>query len=186
MNIGFDAKRVFHNKTGLGNYSRDVIRLLSTYYPSNRYFLYNPKDSSNKLFSIESHQIIEKRPSSTFNKFFYNTWRQIRVVKDLKKDKIDLFHGLSGEIPIGLIKNKIKSVVTIHDLIFIRFPHYFAFFDRNIYFRKFKYAADHANRIIAISEQTKQDIIQYLKIDKNKIKVVYQGCQDVFKKGYSE
>ena len=42
MQIGFEAKRVFHNKTGLGNYSRDLIRIVSDYFPENNYFLYNP------------------------------------------------------------------------------------------------------------------------------------------------
>jgi len=185
MNIGFDAKRIFHNKTGLGNYSRDIIRLLSTYYPLNHYFLYNPKVSKNVLFPIEKPNVIEKVPKSILNKFFYNLWRQINVVKDLKKDNVTLFHGLSGEIPIGLSQSRIKSVVTIHDLIFMRFPHYFAYLDRIIYFRKFKYAAKNADLVIAISEQTKQDIIHYLRIDARKIRVVYQGCQDVFKKQYT-
>jgi hypothetical protein len=37
MNIAFDAKRAFHNRRGLGNYSRDTIRLLGTFYPENHY-----------------------------------------------------------------------------------------------------------------------------------------------------
>ena len=43
MLVGYEAKRIFHNKTGLGNYSRDLVRILATYYPKNQYFLYNPK-----------------------------------------------------------------------------------------------------------------------------------------------
>ena len=38
MNFGYEAKRVFHNKTGLGNYSRDLVRILSNYFPDNNYF----------------------------------------------------------------------------------------------------------------------------------------------------
>ena len=37
MKIGFDAKRAFHNNTGLGNYSRDTIRILGTFYPQHHY-----------------------------------------------------------------------------------------------------------------------------------------------------
>ena len=47
MRIGFDAKRAFYNYTGLGNYSRDTIRILSQYYPNNDYFLYTPKSILN-------------------------------------------------------------------------------------------------------------------------------------------
>jgi hypothetical protein len=45
MNIGFDAKRAFHNDTGLGYYSRTLIRLLAEYYPDHQYYLFNPKPS---------------------------------------------------------------------------------------------------------------------------------------------
>ena len=186
MNIGFEAKRVFHNKTGLGNYSRDLIRLLSQYSSENNYFLYNPKPSDAKLFEANNTSVFEKKPQSPFYRKFYNVWRQKGVLKDLIKDGVTIFHGLSGEIPSGLNHTNIKSVVTIHDLIFVKFPDLYSFFDRKIYFYKFNKSAHQANRIIAISEQTKADIIQYLKIDPEKIKVIYQGCHAVFKKEFTE
>ena len=48
MRIGFDAKRAFSNNTGLGNYSRDTIRVLEEFYPKNQYFLFTPKFTKNK------------------------------------------------------------------------------------------------------------------------------------------
>jgi glycosyltransferase involved in cell wall biosynthesis len=186
MNIGFEAKRVFHNKTGLGNYSRDLIRLLSNYFPENNYYLYNTKPSNKNLFIANNTNVFEKKPSTPFYTKFYNLWRQKGVVNDLIKDGITIFHGLSGEIPRGLQSKNIKSVVTIHDLIFVRYPHLYSFFDRKIHFYKFKKAAQEADLIIAISEQTKNDIIEFLKIEPKKIKVIYQGCHSVFKETYSE
>ncbi|WP_329806608.1 glycosyltransferase family 4 protein [Flavobacterium facile] len=186
MNIGFEAKRVFHNKTGLGNYSRDLVRILATYFPDHLYFLYNPKPYKKTLFVSNTINVFEKNPISKFNQKFKNIWRQKTVVKDLVKDQIAIYHGLSGELPIGLEKKGIKSVVTIHDLIFVRYPNLYSFFDRKIHFYKFKKAVERANLVIAISEQTKKDIITYLHIDADKIRVVYQGCQDVFKKEYAD
>lgn len=185
MNIGFEAKRVFHNKTGLGNYSRDLIQILTKFYPENNYFLYNPKKASQTLFVSQSTNCIEKLPSTSFYKKFYNLWRQRAIISDLKKDGIKLFHGLSGELPTGLKKNGIKSVVTIHDLIFLRYPHLYSFFDRKIHYYKVKKAVLQADVIIAVSEQTKKDIINFLGIDTTKIKVIYQGCHAAFKKIYS-
>ena len=185
MNIGYEAKRIFHNKTGLGNYSRDLVRILPIYYPENNYFLYNPKKNKEALFTTDSPVVFEKLPSTPFYKRHYNLWRQKGIVNDLKADSVTIFHGLSGEIPSGLENKKIKSVVTIHDLIFMRYPHLYSFFDRKIHFFKFKKSAKNANLVIAISEQTKADIITYLKIPATKIKVIYQGCQDVFKQNYS-
>ncbi len=180
MKIGFDAKRYFHNTTGLGNYSRDLVRLLSEYYPENTYYLYNTKPNIERSALVNTKNTIERLPSSFFGKKLKSLWRLFGVNKQIKRDSLDIFHGLSGEIPIGLSKN-IKSVVTIHDLIFIRYPDLYSFFDRKIHFSKFKYAAKNADCVIAISQQTKKDIISYLKIEPHKIKVVYQGCSDVFK-----
>ncbi|RBW56377.1 glycosyltransferase family 1 protein [Tenacibaculum sp. E3R01] len=180
MKIGFDAKRVFHNTTGLGNYSRDLIRILAKFYPKSTYYLYNPKPK--KVYRLELTQSMhEVLPNTKFWKKYSSLWRQTAVLKQIKSDGVDVFHGLSGEIPRGLTKNKIKSVVTIHDLIFMRYPKLYSFFDRKIHFKKFKYAAKNANKVIAISEQTKKDIITFLKIDPSKIEVVYQGCNNVFK-----
>ncbi|MDO5616037.1 MAG: glycosyltransferase family 1 protein, partial [Cruoricaptor ignavus] len=94
-------------------------------------------------------------------------------------------HGLSGELPLKWSKQPIKKVVTIHDLIFERYPQYYSWFDRKIHFWKFKKATETADLVIAISEQTKRDIIQFLGTSEEKIKVVYQGCHQSFKEKYS-
>src|SRR5690606_13312072 len=103
------------------------------------------------------------------------------IVNAFKRDKIDIYRRLSREIPIGLEKAHIKSVVTIHDLIFLRFPELYKLVDRIIYDKKFKYAVRHADKIVAISQQTKEDIIQFYDIPEQKIEVIYQGCHPAFK-----
>ncbi|MPT31353.1 MAG: glycosyltransferase family 1 protein [Chryseobacterium sp.] len=90
------------------------------------------------------------------------------------------------ELPLKWNSKPIKKIVTIHDLIFERFPEYYTWIDRKIHFWKFKKASFSADKIIAISEQTKQDIIHYLKIPESKIEVVYQGCHASFKEKQSE
>jgi glycosyltransferase involved in cell wall biosynthesis len=185
MKIGFEAKRIFHNRTGLGNYSRDLINGLSKYFPENTYFLYNPKISKTPLFASNNSSVFEKFPKKQVHKKLTNFWRQKGIISDLLQDEIVIFHGLSGELPVGLKSTNIKSIVTIHDLIFLRYPHLYSFFDRKIHYLKFKKAAMNADKIIAISEQTKKDIVSYLKVDPNKIVVVYQGCQEVFKNNFT-
>lgn len=181
MILGFDAKRFFHNKTGLGNYSRDLIRILAKFHPENSYLLYNPKPKKIDRIPIDGKIIIEHLPDTKKDKKFSSLWRLFFICSQIKKDKVELFHGLSGEIPIGLNKTGVKTVVTIHDLIFMRYPDLYSFFDRKIHYFKFKYAAKKADLIIAISEQTKKDIVTYLDINPNKIKVIYQGCAPIFK-----
>ena len=186
MKIGYESKRIFHNKTGLGNYSRGIILGLSNYFPENIYYLYNPKKTNKILFNPNNTNVFECFPKRIFSKKFYNYWRQKGIVKDLIEDKITIYHGLSGELPLGLKKNNIKSVVTIHDLIFMRYPNMYSFFDRKIHYLKFKNAAKNADKIIAISEQTKKDIVHFLKINPDKISVIYQGCKEAFKQTYTK
>ena len=181
MILGFDAKRFFHNKTGLGNYSRDLIRILAQYYPENSYLLYNPKPKKIDRIPIDGKIIIEHLPQTKKDRKLSSLWRLFSVCSQIKKDKVEIYHGLSGEIPIGLNNSGVKTVVTIHDLIFMRYPNLYSYFDRKIHYYKFKYAANKADLVIAISEQTKTDIVTYLKINPDKIKVIYQGCAPVFK-----
>ena len=178
MKIGFDAKRAFHNSTGLGNYSRDLIRVLNKFGIKNEYFLFNPKKAKTQSFSIPNGSK-EINPNKPIWRKLSSFWRQGPISQQVKELNIDVFHGLSGEIPRGL-KN-IKSIVTIHDLIFITQPQLYNYFDRIIHFKKHLYAAKNADKIIAISKQTKKDIVQYLKVPENKIEVIYQGCHEVFK-----
>lgn len=178
MRLGFDGKRAANNLTGLGNYSRSLIEHLAKGFPQNQYFIYTPKAKANilKFPLFKRENIFLKLPQRA--KFL---WRSFGVKHQLLKDKIDLFHGLSYEIPFGLQKTGIKNIVTIHDLIFLRKPQYYQPIDRLIYDYKSKYACKNADQIIAISEKTKQDIIELYNISPAKIEVIYQSCDDSFK-----
>jgi glycosyltransferase involved in cell wall biosynthesis len=178
MIIGFDGKRAANNLTGLGNYSRSLIAHLARYFPQNQYFVYTPKTKDKPQIQAftETKGISLKLPETKGM-----LWRSLGIKTQLQKDNIDLYHGLSHELPIGIHKTGIRSIVTIHDLIFLKFPQNYGFFDRLIYKLKTKYACEHADRIIAISEQTKQDIVALFKTDPDKIEVLYQSCDDSFK-----
>lgn len=184
MRIGFDAKRAFSNFTGLGNYSRSTLKLLTELHPEHEYFLYNPRvpdENQIKFLDLPHHAKVHiKIPQTFFFEIFASTWRRYGITADIVRDKIDLYHGLSHEIPVNIHKTNIKSIVTIHDLIFKVFPQYYKVADRKIYDNKFKHACETADGIIAISEQTKSDIIKYYNINADKIKVIYQGCSRIF------
>lgn len=184
MNIGFDAKRAYHNGTGLGHYSRSLIHSLAEFYPANHYYLFNPRPSS--VFDLRGNHIHEVLPSGILNKFFSAAWRSSWVKKDLQRLKIDLYHGLSHEIPLGIKSTGIPSVVTIHDLIHERYPEQYNPVDVKIYRRKFRYACRQADRVIAISEQTRRDIIEFYQTPGEKIRVCYQSCNPAFGKTVSE
>ena len=182
--IAFDGKRAANNRTGLGNYSRHIISLLAKYFPDNRYLVFLPKANKNPQFDeiLKQNPRIETvLPKSGFWKKFSSLWRVFGVKKDVAKIQDVIFHGLSNELPLSISKTGARSVVTIHDLIFLKFPKYYKFFDRKIYTYKFRKACANADRIIAVSECTKRDIVEQFKTNPDKIDVIYQGCDKVFK-----
>ena len=174
MKIGLDAKRAFTNHSGLGNYSRELIDSLKEYSELNLNLFTTEKNS--QIFNPKNINIYTPKI-----KIFKNYWRQYQIGNILNKEDITIYHGLSNEIPRNLSK-KVKAIVTIHDLIHIKYPEFYNLIDRKIYYQKSKYACKNANKIIAISQQTKEDIIKYFKIEEEKIRVIYQGCHSYFKK----
>ena len=184
MIIGFDAKRIVSNGTGLGSYGRTLVNDLARKNEDMALHLYAPAPGRDDL-----REQIVKRENIKFcypeKKSLTSFWRTKGIVKDLKRDGIQLYHGLSGELPIGIGKSGIKSVVTIHDLIFLRHPEFYHWVDTKIYAWKFRQTLKEADHVIAISECTKRDILYYGDIDESKISIVYQSFAPRFNESES-
>lgn len=179
MKIGFDAKRAFQNNTGLGNYSRTLISSLVKDFPGEDWFLFAPKQTV--MYDLRNMPAIKViTPAKALHRWFKSAWRSRFIVKDLLRYHISIFHGLSHELPFGIHKSGIRAVVTMHDLIFERYPGQYNPIDVLTYRRKAKYACRYADRVVAISEQTKQDLITYYHTPAEKIDVVYQSCDSSF------
>lgn len=187
MRIGFDAKRAAQNKTGLGNYSRFVLQTLADAAPQNEYVLYIPSERKQGLLDVLKGDFVRRFPQKGLWKNFRSLWRVWGITSDVQQDGIDIYHGLSNELPLNIRKARsVKSIVTIHDLIFLRYPECYPLIDRTIYNYKFRKACQRADRVIAVSECTKRDIVQLYHISPEKIDVVYQGCDSQFKLPASE
>lgn len=177
MRIGFDAKRMFHNFTGLGNYARSTVRNLLLYYDDIEATLFTPDVHPEWEFLADEYKdILVKGP-----KFFPRIWRTVGMKQPVQNHNIQLFHGLSNELPYIPMENRPKFVVTIHDLIFIKYPEYYPFIDRAIYTQKMKSAGKRADRIIATSEVTKRDIMEVFNVKEDKISVIYQDCAEIYR-----
>lgn len=179
MRIGFDAKRLFNNFTGLGNHSRTTIDILTDEFPENDYLLYTPKITHNDITTpyLQKGNCQTIKPTGMLRG---SIWRTFELVSRVKADKIDIFHGLSNELPVGINRSGVRSVVTIHDVAFKTFPDMYHKIDRYIYDVKWKHAVETADRIIAISQCTKDDIIRFYNVDEEKIDVVYQPVAPLF------
>ncbi|MDP2189602.1 MAG: glycosyltransferase family 1 protein [Sphingobacteriaceae bacterium] len=183
MKIGYDAKRAFNNHTGLGNYSRMLIKSMLAFHPEHEYSLFTPKTDHDFEALKESLALSVNiyTPERVAHRLFHPYWRSVKVGSLIQNAELDVFHGLSHEIPLGMKKKGIKTVVTIHDLIFLRYPEWYPRLDRYFYKRKFLAACQEADVIVAISEQTADDIIQFFKIAPEKVRVIYQDVLPEFR-----
>ena len=183
MKIGYDAKRIVRNGTGLGNYGRTLVNDLAKHEGIDLH-LYAPDegraDLRTQVLPGVNWHFARSKPG-LYSGQTPALWRTWGIVKDLRRDGIQLYHGLSGELPIGIRKSGIRSVVTIHDLIFLRHPEYYHWIDTKIYAWKFRQAVREADHIIAISECTRRDIIELGHVDPARISVIYQSCAPRFK-----
>lgn len=192
MRIGYDAKRAFCNGTGLGNYSRAVIGGVGSGEWEVERVLYTPKvkarfkhyfdEVGGRRYEVGG--LVIRVPKGLW-RLMPGLWRSVVVSRQVKHDGVELFHGLSHELPYMLPK-EVKSVVTMHDLIVRRYPEYFKWIDRVIHRIKQRHACRVADVVVAISEQTKRDLIELMGVSEEKIRVVYQSCDPIFWAGNKE
>lgn len=168
MKIGYDAKRFFLNQSGLGNYSRYVINGVAELFPNFDLTLFSTLESKHK------HKLV----SSGKKGLGALVWRAFAITKNQDYLNLDVYHGLSNEIPLR--RTKVKTVVTIHDVIFKYLPETQHPINRWIYNFKTKRACKLADKIVAISEATKKDLIAFYDVDPAKIEVIYQDCLPQF------
>lgn len=177
VRVGVDAKRAFCNFRGLGNYSRLLIEgLLHWADDEVDLSLFTPRVSLSEYQAWPSGNARRVEPKG-FRRLFPELWRGFGQVRDWQHLDLDLYHGLSHDLPWNVkgAQSKIRTLVTIHDLIFIRYPELYPVVDRLMYSRKVKHSCAVADSIIAISEQTKQDLLDFLKVPEEKITVLYQA-----------
>lgn len=168
MRVAYDAKRVFRNFTGLGNYCRSTLTMLETYYPDVEQQLFSPSlgREDARTLPFRDKAIL---PSGLMRGSMWRTFCMGREASAVA----DIFHGLSHELPYGL---DIPSVVTMHDVAFRTYKDMYTPFDRVIYNRKWASACRRATHIIAISESTKRDVQRFYNVPDERISVV---CQPV-------
>lgn len=172
--IGIDARMYSARFTGIGRYNYELIHHLVSIDQENTYviFLNEPEYSSFELFApnLEKVQVDARH---------YSLREQTVFLKKLLAAKLDLVHFTHFNSPL-LYPG--KQVVTIHDLTLSYFPgkkmtaaHYRAAYNLSIWAVTKK-----ALRVIAISQNTKKDIIELLQVPEEKIRVIYEGAAETF------
>jgi len=188
VKIGFDAKRFFFNHSGLGNYSRKLIESLLEHFPENEYILYVDRLDANDKGHPDALRILDRYGKKSGGQARCFTlvmvdgpkwWRVWGMGKRAALDGVDVFHGLSNELPLDLPKH-IISVCTIHDVIYKVFPSYYRWWDRAIYHWKTNRAVQVASHLVVTSQTTQKQVEAYYPRAKGRSLVIYQAVDETY------
>ncbi|MCL5407564.1 MAG: glycosyltransferase family 4 protein [Patescibacteria group bacterium] len=187
MNIGIDANCLIFERAGVGKYTQNLIKNLLKIDRKNQYFLY---------FSFLRHRakrekiiqdFLKPKPKNVTYKILPipARWYEFLTVtgfpvKKLIYDEIDVFFAPYAS---GIPKNGFQnSVVTVHDLVFLRFPEHRGKKLTNYYLKRHKIAVQNSKKIIVPSIATKNDLQEFLKVEPGKIQIIYEAADERFRK----
>jgi len=181
MKIGIDASRAFLEKrTGIEQYSYQIIKNLRDHLADLEVVLYVRRWNSKEIdFALPKKWSIQKIP------YIYG-WTQVGLALEMLLRPVDVF--FSPAHTIAVIHPK-KTVVTVHGLEYEHCPYSYSLYAR--WFHRFfiKRSCCWATKVIAVSQKTKNDLIDLYHVDGKKITVIYNGFEEIEKnsaKNYSE
>ena len=176
MKIGIDARSMFGTPTGVGRYLSNLLAALSKLDAENAYWLYTDRPIDTAIIAQENfHQKYLTLPVAQN----YFTWNHVRLPPELVLHPIDVFHFPFYTMPVF---RNYKSIVTIHDITYEVHPEWYSW--KGLVAMRFfsKYAAKHADKILAVSEYTRHDIIKHYRIPEKKVVAIYHGIEKRFQK----
>jgi glycosyltransferase involved in cell wall biosynthesis len=169
MRIGIDARFFGPKDKGFGRYTENLVKEMEKIYPligGDEFFIFLRKDS------FDEYNPQNKKFQKVLADYkWYGLKEQILFPLRLKKYRLDLMHFTHFNVPILYRK---RFIVTIHDLTLRYFPTRkgIKFWAYKIVF---KYAIKNSEKIIAISNYTKNDILKHYNVSSDKIQVIYEG-----------
>ena len=183
LTIGFEGKRLLSSSTGFGTYSRTLIRDICRFYPETRCVViaHDSYNALNKLPTFSSLEVEQVKlldslkvvyPPNTWHLY----WKLLGAKRALYDHGVDIYHGLAHQIPRSVHQKRIPLVLTVHDLIYRHYPEFSPDDDHNLYESQLLNACSISNKIVAVSESTKQDIVNFFSISPQKISVIYSAC----------
>jgi glycosyltransferase involved in cell wall biosynthesis len=169
--IAIDARKYFD--FGIGSYIQNLVASLSTLSNDYSFSLYLSEGDLTRVPvpSGWARRACLYRKYSVGELFFFQ--------REIRRDNIDLFHEPHYTLPFGL---KGRSVVTVHDLIHLKFPQFFSSLQRAYASFVLRKAAREAGGVIAVSRTTKEDLVESFGIPADAVTVVYNGIKPVFRK----
>jgi len=178
MIVGFDASRISaKNKTGAENYSENLLHwfkkldrgdFLDGGKYHNGYIVYKSSSNSMEFLDLPRNFALKEI-------LIKKLWTQVGLTRELSKTKPDLLFAPSQSIPF--YNYGVKTVATIHDVAFKYFPDQYSFLDRNILDIMTQSILKRSEKVITLSQTTKDDLIKFYGAEEEKIYVIYPGFE---------
>jgi glycosyltransferase involved in cell wall biosynthesis len=180
MRIGIDCRAIQNRgrgeQSGIGYYTYHLVKNLLEIDRENKYILFFDKQFHQAKEFKELGAEVRSFPFYQYREYLPVAYSQMLVSAFLDREKLDIYHSTAYVIP--MFYNK-PSVVTVHDLAVYKYPEFFpkTFLSRQVFSTKVltPQSLNKAKKIIAISSNTKKDIIEEFEIPEERIEVVYEG-----------
>lgn len=178
MKIAVNTRLLIDNKLdGIGWFTFETLKRITRNHPEHDfYFLFDRNYSEKFIFSDNVTPVIINPPAR--HPVLWFLWFEFSVKRILKKIKADVFLSPDGYL---CLSSNVKQIPVIHDINFVHRPKDLPFFTEKYYNFFFPKFAKKAEKIVTVSEYSKQDIVKQYDIEKGKIKVVYNGCNELYK-----
>ncbi|HIN69938.1 MAG TPA: glycosyltransferase family 1 protein [Acidobacteria bacterium] len=171
MRIAIDVRKL--HDYGIGTYIRNLVTHLHRLDSTTEYILLCKPDDQTFASGLGENFRLVSQPAGP-----YSISEQIRIPIQLKREAIDLFHAPHYTLPA---LTPCRSIVTIHDCIHLRFPQYLPNRLAHGYARAALWTATHrSDRVLTVSEASKQDILTFFDIPADKITVIPNAIDDCF------
>ena len=183
MRIGIDCRKILNpekgESAGVGHYTYHLVLNLLQLDTQNEYVLFFDRSVRSKRIAKfkKPNTTIRYFPFSQYTRFLPERYTQYLISAMLEREKLDVFHATISELP----KNYSGfSVITLHDLAEFKTPESFPRKDREELCRRTADALNKADRIITVSNATKDDLLYLFEIDPNRVQVIYHGVDKRF------
>jgi glycosyltransferase involved in cell wall biosynthesis len=170
MHIGIDARLAYYTRAGIGEYTLRLTQALARTFSDHRFTLL--QDRRNKQPLVQAANVVVARtpvPS-------HHRLEQRLLPWAVNRLAVDVFHSPDFIPPLRATG---PQVITIHDLAFLIYPHFLTK-DSARYYGQIDRAVRRANRIIAVSESTRHDLVKMLGVPEDKITVIYEAADPLF------
>lgn len=182
MNIAINTLPLYNTKVGMGKYIVELVNKIPQIDKNSTYFFYVSQENANFFQFQEKNIILKKVPVSLSSPFGKLVWEHIFLPFSLWKNKIVLYHAPGFVLPFFKLNKNIKFIITLADMTFFSHPQYHMFWKQKYFKYMIPRSIHKADKVIAISESTKKDILKHVSVDEKKIMVTHLGYDTLFSK----